>query len=141
MPGKVVVVDDESMIRDLVKRALLSESVNVVTFGNGADALEYVRSNRVDLVITDIVMPQMYGTVLCGEIKAVDPFVQVVLMTAYPRLEDISAMLEAGAADFLIKPFEMDTFKQVIHEVFSRIERWKDLRKIWLEGTHKAEVL
>ncbi len=138
MPRNIVVVDDEKLIREILKRAFAQEGYTVTEFENGEDALEYVKKNMVELVLTDIVMPKMHGTHLSTAIKKFDPFIQVIMVTGYPKLDDISAMLEAGVSDFITKPFDIDNIRQIVKETFTRIDRWKELRKQWL--SYKRDV-
>lgn len=128
---RILVVDDEDLIVRMLKEALSNDTIDVVGASNGEEALTYFRDNRVDLVITDIMMPKISGTKLFFELRKLDPFVQVVLVTGYPSLENIVEMLEAGASDFIVKPFKIDDVRTVVVENISRIKRWRELRKIW----------
>ncbi|MCK5579809.1 MAG: response regulator [Candidatus Omnitrophica bacterium] len=133
MTQKILVVDDEEHIVNLLVKALDTKDTEAKGVLSAEDAMTYVKNNDVDLVITDISMPGMQGTELFFKLKEQNPFIQVIMMTAYPTLENITMMLEGGAGDFLIKPFEINQVRKVVNENFARIGRWKNLRKEWLQ--------
>ncbi|MCM8813032.1 MAG: response regulator [Candidatus Omnitrophica bacterium] len=124
---RVLVVDDENLMRDILLKALSSEQVDVVGVSDGIEALQYVQEHPVDLIISDVMMPKMQGTELFFEVRKLNPFVQVIIMTGYPTLETITRMLEAGVSDFIIKPFRIDRIRLIVTETLGRIERWKQL--------------
>lgn len=105
---KVLVVDDEEAIREVVSTLLESQGYRCTTCPNGRAALESFRRGTFDLVLSDIVMPEMDGLKLLAELRAADPDVPVIMVTA---MHDISIALEAiraGAYDYILKPFEKD---------------------------------
>lgn len=138
MNKRMLVVDDEELIVEFFKDAFRSNELEVIGANNGEDALQYVNTHSVDLVITDISMPKMQGTDLFFELKKADPFIQVIIVTGYPSLKSIVQMLEGGASDFIIKPFDIDQIRGIISDTFARIDRWRSLRKEWLE--HKKRT-
>jgi putative nucleotidyltransferase with HDIG domain len=105
---KVLVVDDEEAIREVVSTLLEAQGYACTTCVNGRMALEKFRQDTYDLVLSDIVMPEMDGLKLLAELRAADPDVPVIMVTA---MHDISIALEAiraGAYDYILKPFEKD---------------------------------
>ena len=139
MDKHILIVDDEPYILAFLSDLIKSTNVQVGTALNGALALDYIKSHNVDLVITDIMMPQLNGIELFYAIKKYDPFIQVVIITGYPSLTTIAEMLEAGANDFLIKPFDASKLKSVVEEAFNRIERWRTLRHEWIASRGKQK--
>ena len=83
-------------------------------------------------------MPKVSGIELFYKMRKVDPFIQIIIITGYPSIKHIAEMLEAGACDFVIKPFDLTKLKTIVNETFSRIERWRALRKEWQEYRKKA---
>jgi DNA-binding NtrC family response regulator len=132
MKKMILVVDDEPLMLNMVKEMLSSDTVEVSGVLNGEEALKFVNQHDVDMVLTDIMMPKLLGTKLFFELKKADPFIQIVIMTGYPTLQNIVEMLEAGASDFVIKPFDIDRLKNIVFATLDRIDRWRDLRKQWL---------
>lgn len=105
---KILVVDDEEAIREVVSTLLTAQGYNCTTCANGRLALEAFRKGSFDLVLSDIVMPEMDGLKLLGELRLEDPDVPVIMVTA---MHDIAIALEAiraGAYDYILKPFEKD---------------------------------
>jgi putative nucleotidyltransferase with HDIG domain len=105
---KILIVDDEEAIREVVSTLLDAQGYRCTVCSNGRMALEGFRNDSFDLVLSDIVMPEMDGLKLLAEIRAGDPDVPVIMVTA---MHDISIALEAiraGAYDYILKPFEKD---------------------------------
>jgi putative nucleotidyltransferase with HDIG domain len=105
---KIMVVDDEEAIREVVSTLLESQGFQCTTAANGRIAAETFRNDTFDLVLSDIVMPEMDGLKLLNEIRSQDPDVPIIMVTA---MHDISIALEAiraGAYDYILKPFEKD---------------------------------
>lgn len=130
---KILIVDDEKYMLGMLENLFSSESTEVITSQDPEEALKYFELHDVDMVISDISMPKMQGTEMFFEMKKRNPFVQIIMITAYPNLQNIARMLEGGASDFIIKPFDVDFLKKVVEETFERIDRWKSLRKEWLQ--------
>jgi DNA-binding NtrC family response regulator len=87
----------------------------------------------VDVVITDIMLPGVLGTELFFQLKKIEPFIQVIIITGVPTLETIRQMLDGGANDFIIKPFEMEDLKRMVADSFARLDRWRECTKRWIE--------
>src|ERR1700757_4184228 len=110
----ILVVDDEEAIREVVSTMLESRGYRCTAVSNGRAAQEYVRKETPDLVLSDMIMPEMDGIKLLDWLRSFDPEVPVIMVTA---IHDISTALEAirrGAYDYILKPFEKD---QLYHGV------------------------
>jgi DNA-binding response OmpR family regulator len=105
----VLVVDDEKMIRSLLKMSLQRMGYEVTTADDGAEALDLFQTEQFDLVLLDILMPKVDGFTVCSEIRR-ESDVPVVMLTALNRPDDIVRGLELGADNYITKPF---TFKEV----------------------------
>ncbi len=109
MPGAdlVLVVDDEGLNRKLVQELLVSRGYRVELASNGEEALEKVRALRPDLILLDVMMPRLTGLQACQMLKQDEQtrLIPIVLLTSLSSLEDRVAGIEAGADDFLNKPF------------------------------------
>jgi two-component system alkaline phosphatase synthesis response regulator PhoP len=123
----VLVVDDEAAIRYSVGKTLQRVGYNVREAASGEDALEYMRAQIFDVVLTDIRMPPgLDGLELIRRIKDQDPDTVVILMTAYPHLTTAVEALRLGAHDYLIKP----SSSQDIRASVSRgVERARNLKR------------
>ena len=103
---KILVVDDEEAIREVISTLLEAQGYRCTVCANGRLGLEAFRKDTFDLVLSDIVMPEMDGLKLLAELRQDDPDVPVIMVTA---MHDISIALEAiraGAYDYILKPFE-----------------------------------
>ena len=112
---KIVIVEDDSEIRDYLTEAL-SENYDITGCENGKKGLAAVLKQMPDLVISDIMMPEMDGTTLCSKIKTnnATSHIPVVLLTAKSREEDQLEGLEMGADAYIVKPFNMDILRRTI---------------------------
>jgi YesN/AraC family two-component response regulator len=112
---KVVIVEDDSEIRDYLTEAL-SENYDITGCENGKKGLAAVLKQMPDLVISDVMMPEMDGTTLCSKIKTnnATSHIPVVLLTAKSREEDQLEGLEMGADAYIVKPFNMDILRRTI---------------------------
>ena len=106
MSARVLIVDDIPVNVRLLKAKLSAEYYDVITAGSGAEALELIRSETPDIVLLDVMMPEMDGFEVCRRVRA-DPataLLPVIMVTALNEQSDRVMGLEAGADDFLTKP-------------------------------------
>jgi len=131
---KILVVDDEEAIREVVSTLLESQGFACKVFSNGRLALEGFQKDTYDLVLSDIVMPEMDGLKLLAELRRLDPDVPVIMVTA---MHDIAIALEAiraGAYDYILKPFEKD-------QLHLSVERALEHRRLVLENrTYQSDL-
>jgi len=117
---KILIVDDEEGMRRLLGRLLGREGYDTLTVPSAAEALRQVRGDTYDLVITDMKMPEMDGLQLLAEIKAYDPSLPVIAITAYGTVENAVQALRAGAYDYITKPFESDEIRLTVAKALER---------------------
>jgi two-component system response regulator MprA len=108
MPARVLVADDDRAIRDSLARALTLEGYAVVTAQDGAEALEQVGATAPDALILDVMMPGIDGLTVARVLRAQGEGVPIMMLTARTETSDRVAGLDAGADDYLAKPFELD---------------------------------
>ncbi|WP_254885685.1 response regulator transcription factor [Streptomyces sp. NA02950] len=107
-PVRVLVVDDESALADLLAMALRYEGWEVRTAGDGAEAIRTTRELRPDAVVLDIMLPDMDGLAVLGRLRRELPDVPVLFLTARDAVEDRIAGLTAGGDDYVTKPFSLE---------------------------------
>ncbi|TNF50379.1 MAG: sigma-54-dependent Fis family transcriptional regulator [Deltaproteobacteria bacterium] len=117
---RILIVDDEDGMRRLLSRVLTREGYETSTVGSGAEALRLVASERFDLVVTDIKMPEMDGLQLLAELKEYEPSLPIIVITAYGTIENAVQALRSGAYDYIAKPFENDEIKLTVAKAFER---------------------
>src|SRR5213078_1699786 len=119
-PAKILVVDDESAILRLLREALTQWGYQVTSASSAAEALQALRGDMFDAVITDIRMPDMNGLELLKEIKRHDESVEVVVMTGYPTIASAVEALKEGAFDYLSKPLLLDELRHLMARMTER---------------------
>jgi len=107
-PINVLVVDDEAVLAEMVSMALRYEGWNIATAGDGAAALEAARAQRPDVVVLDVMLPDMSGLEVLRKLREESPQLPVLLLTAKDALEDRIAGLTAGGDDYVTKPFSLE---------------------------------
>jgi len=131
---KILIVDDEEAIREVISTLLTAKGFDCTTAVNGRQGLEKFRAVAYDLVLSDIVMPEMDGMKLLAELRAADPDVPVIMVTA---MHDISIALEAirsGAYDYILKPFEKD-------QLYLSVRRALEHRRLVIENaTYQSDL-
>jgi DNA-binding NtrC family response regulator len=114
MAHTILVVDDELNIRRVLERAFAKEGYQVHTAEGGHQALRVLAETPCDLMLTDVVMPDMTGLELLKRARQQHPNLQVVLMTAYGTIPTAVEAMRAGAFDFLTKPLDMEVLRKVV---------------------------
>ncbi|MFO7634901.1 MAG: response regulator transcription factor [Caldilinea sp.] len=128
----VLVVDDEEPLRNLLQISLQRQGYHVSVARNGCEALEVVASHKIDLVLLDIMMPEMDGFTACTELRRRSD-IPIVMLTALNRPDDIVHGFNMGADDYITKPF---TFREV------EVRLQAILRRVyWSQERVEASVL
>jgi CheY-like chemotaxis protein len=112
-PSKILVVDDEPSIRDVLRDLLTAAGYTVVTASDGREALPMALADKPDLIISDIRMPKLDGLTLCKALR-VNPetkSIPIIMLTSYNTSEHMEAAMAAGADDFLPKPLNVEEVK------------------------------
>jgi len=121
LPGTetVLLVDDEQIVIEVVKPMLEQLGYQVLSAANGVEGIEMFRRNKekVDLVILDMVMPDMHGGKVFDRLKEIDPGVQVLLSSGYSQEGQAEQILRRGCRGFIQKPFAMETLSEKIREI------------------------
>ncbi|MEG1430307.1 MAG: VanR-ABDEGLN family response regulator transcription factor [Oscillospiraceae bacterium] len=125
MDGTILVVDDEPEIADLVEVYLKSEGLVVLKCGNATDALACVKEHDIDLAILDVMLPDVDGFTLCGELRREHSF-PVVMLTAKQGDMDKITGLTIGADDYLTKPFNPLELVARVKAQLRRYTRYND---------------
>jgi two-component system response regulator MprA len=106
--GRVLVAEDDQRVRESLARALVYEGYDVATAVDGADALVHVADAPPDVVVLDVQMPNVDGLAMCRRLRLAGDRTPVLMLTARHEVSDRVAGLDAGADDYLVKPFALD---------------------------------
>lgn len=115
---RILLVDDEENARTALAKILSREEYEVISAGNGFEALELLKNSLVDLVITDINMPEMNGMSFLREINRLYPGINVIMVTAYGEVESYIEAMNLGAFEYINKPVRINELKKIISKVF-----------------------
>jgi two-component system, NtrC family, response regulator PilR len=118
--AKILIVDDETSMRNLFTIMLTKEGYDVDAAEDGVAAMSLVEKKIYDLVITDIMMPKMKGTELLKMVKEVHPETVVIMITAYASTESAVEAMKEGAYDYITKPFNVEEIKVIIGKALER---------------------
>ena len=113
----ILVIDDESEMRSALSHALTRNGFRVESAASGMDALVRIKKDPFSLVITDIKMPEMSGMEVLGAVKKITPGIPVIVITAYGSIHNAVEAMQAGAADYLLKPFSFETLNATVKKV------------------------
>ncbi len=117
---KILVVDDEEDMRTTLAILLEAEGYGVITAMNGHGAMERLKKEQVDMVVSDIRMPDMDGIELLQQVKGINPIIPVVMVTGYGSAELAVESMKLGAFDYLQKPFDNDRLYEVVRSALSQ---------------------
>jgi len=108
MRETIIVIDDDNKITSMLKRALAFEGYSVTTAANGAEGLKAMLTQDPDLIILDVMMPQIDGLEVCRRIRESGSQVPIIMLTAKDEISDRVRGLDMGADDYLVKPFALE---------------------------------
>lgn len=127
---RILVVDDEAPLRDVLSRFLKSRGYLVQTAGDGGAAIRELRSQQYALLLTDVRLPDSFGVQLIDAAHAHDPDLAVILLTGYPDAAVKTAAYEHGAMDYLTKPVPLDELEQAIERALARRSLARERRQL-----------
>lgn len=126
----VLVVDDEESMRYFLEKALRREGYDVIAAKDGPEAIEAAQRHAVDLVLADVRMPGMDGVALLRALRALQPRVPVVLMTAYGTVDDALSAMKQGATDYVLKPLRVEAVRDTVAKALGGAARAPTVRDI-----------
>ncbi|CAN1644623.1 OmpR Response regulators consisting of a CheY-like receiver domain and a winged-helix DNA-binding domain [Candidatus Nanopelagicaceae bacterium] len=121
-PRSILVVDDNEDIRNLLSLVLQKEGYEVFLAPNGSEALEIIKNNRLDLILLDVMMPELSGLEVLSNIRGNKnnkiSSIPVMMITAASTVSDIDAAIEIGASSYIIKPFRNENLIGKVSAIF-----------------------
>lgn len=135
MRFKILVIDDEPILRDSLEVALKTSGYEVLTARTGEEGLERFQKENPDLVLLDHWLPGINGDEVLRRIKEEDPEIPIIIMTAQGSIEMAVNLMKMGAFDFLVKPFELDQVEDLIKKGLERVRLKKEVE--WLRAQYQ----
>jgi len=118
--GRILIVEDEKSMREVLKILLEGERYEVVSASDGLEGLSYLTNDIFDLVITDIKMPKVNGFELLKKTKEISPDTIVIMITAFGTTEAAIEAMKSGAYDYINKPFKIDEIRLIVEKAFEK---------------------
>lgn len=122
---KILVVDDEVSILEMMKEVFESEGYQILTAANAEDALKIIKSEPVWVMFLDIKLPGMSGVELCKKIRKDDQISIIHAFTGYSNIYGLLECRAVGFDDFFLKPVQLDVLLKAAKDSFDKLERWK----------------
>jgi DNA-binding NtrC family response regulator len=138
--ARIMVVDDEENLCKFMKIMLSKEGYEVQTAPSGHSALESLQQKAVDLVFTDLMMPEMSGLEFIQQLHQFQPRTECIVMTAYASVDSAIEALKLGAADYITKPFNLDEVKITVQQILSRREIVAENKRLHEQLGHRASL-
>jgi DNA-binding NtrC family response regulator len=117
--AKVLVLDDVLDAVILIKKILQRKGHDVFTYTEEEEALDFARTNSVDLAILDIKLKKMSGVDVLDELKKIDSATRVIMLTGYPTMETAREALKLGASEYCVKPIDKDELEEKVAKVLA----------------------
>lgn len=130
MTAKILIVDDEDLIRWSLAESLKADNYEILTARSGEEALRHYSEESPDIVLMDIKMPGIDGIEALKRIKEIDEFAQVIMITAFADVNTAIKAMKAGAVDYIIKPFNIDEVKVIIEKSFESLRLKREYTKL-----------
>ena len=127
---KILVADDDEIPRDIVSSILCKEGYSVVSATNGIEAINILRLEDINLVITDLRMPGADGLDVLKHALIINPEVAVVILTAYGTLDTALEAIKGGAYDYMTKPFKVQEILILAERAYKRVELINENREL-----------
>lgn len=128
--GTILIVDDETSIRSLLNEHFSKLEYHIITAENGEDALRKLEEHKVDIIISDIIMPVMDGVELVKRVRIEHPIIRIIMMTGYVSIENLLICVQNQVDTVIFKPFKsLDEFTVSVEKSLKHQKHWQDKLK------------
>jgi len=131
---KILLVEDEAVVRESVRDWLVEDGYDVECVGTGEEALERIKEEEFGVVVLDLRLPGVDGLQVFEHVKEVTPETKGIIITAYPSKETREKAKRIGLLDYLPKPFKVEELEKIVSGALGELEEKKlDKKHVWLE--------
>lgn len=123
--SSILIIDDDTSVLETTAVLLREHGYSVISCENAKDAMAKLRENKVDVVLTDIRMPEVSGIELLEEVRSINMDIPVILMTAYAELDVAISAMGKGAFDFIVKPYKSEL---LVHSIEMAVKHKKRIK-------------
>jgi DNA-binding response OmpR family regulator len=139
--ARILVVEDELPMRTALEDCLAGEGFRVMTASDGERGLERALADKPDLILLDVMMPRLDGFALCAELRRLGHAMPVLMLTAKGQVRDRVIGLDAGADDYLVKPFSTDELLARVRALLRRVQRPTEVVREIMIGETKVDFI
>ena len=136
----MLIVEDDSGVRSSLERSFVRKGYKVVGAATIEEAIESLRTRKIDLVLLDIRLPDGSGLEVLRAARDLDEEILVIMMTAYPEVKTAVEAIKAGAHDFVIKPFELEEMRLTVQRALTALELRRKVYRLEREAQQQREV-
>lgn len=129
----ILLIEDSASQREILQGFLSKKGIKIVTAQNGQEGLRKYEENEIDLVISDFKMPLKNGLEVLREIKQLNPFAAVIIITAFSDVNDAVQVIKAGAADYILKPVDLEELYSKITQIGNQLKINKESEEVFYE--------
>ena len=125
MKGKILIIDDETSVRELFTGVFTDEDYEVIATEDGNRALDILKRDNIDVIFLDLKLFGMNGIDLCRQIREMKPMSMIFAITGWASLFEIEECRQAGFDDYFEKPLDMDMLTDAVADAIKKLDRWK----------------
>jgi DNA-binding response OmpR family regulator len=125
LKGKILIVDDETSVRELFTGVFTDEDYEVITTEDGNQALDILKRDNIDVIFLDLKLFGMNGIDLCRQMREAKPMSMIFAITGWAPLFEIEECRQAGFDDYFEKPLDMDMLLEAVADAIKKLDRWK----------------
>lgn len=137
---KLLLVDDEERFRTTLAKRLQEKGLDTTSLESGIKALKHIKDNPTDVIVLDIRMPDLDGIETLGEIKKIDPGIEVILLTGHAAIDSAIEGMRLGAYDYLMKPCDLEDLLEKINGAYA-LKKSRDERLRKAEERSRLDML
>ena len=139
MGERILVVDDEKVVLGAVRKALKKDDYEIDTIGNAEEALKMLKNNKYDLIITDLMMPDIDGIELLKILHDMDLDIQAIMITGYPTIQTAMTAKRFGAFEYITKPFTRQELRSVVIRAIRHGKQQDEKSKVSTEESNESK--